>query len=143
MKCVDAEAVVNRAETMCDIWERVAEVELKCNKAARRQAMQRHTNVKNSVCKAFGCCEVAVDSTPFRAACGFVQGSQEQYHQCDEGEFGAGLNIFNRQDKKEDAVKGTRCMEKGRKRDRQMLTYMNEGAVAQESTAPSFIHVTI
>ena len=90
MKCVEAEAVVDRAETMCDIWERVAELELKCKKAARRQAMQRHTNVKNSVCKAFGCCEVGVDSTPFRAACGFVQGSQEQYHQCDEGEFGAG-----------------------------------------------------
>ncbi len=51
---VEAECVVDIAETMCDIWVRVQEVELKLKKTARRKAMQRHTNVKKSVCKAFG-----------------------------------------------------------------------------------------
>jgi hypothetical protein len=130
---VEAECVVDIAETMCDIWVRVEEVELKLKKAARRQAMQRHTYVKNSVCKAFGCCEVAADSRLFRAACGFVQGSQDQYQPCDDGEFGAGLHNFNRQDKNEDAVKATRCMEKGRKELlTQMVTYMYQGEVGQD-----------
>ncbi len=132
---VEAECVVDIAETMCDIWVRVEEVELKLKKAARRKAMQRHTYVKNSVCKAFGCCEVAADSRLFRAACGFVQGSQDQYQPCDDGEFGASLHNFNRQDKNEDAVKATRCMEKGLKELlTQMVTYMYmyQGEVAQD-----------
>ena len=130
---VEAECVVDIAETMCDIWVRVEEVELKLQKAARRKAMKRHTFVKKSVCKAFGCCEVAADSRLFRAACGFVQGSQDQYQPCDEGDIGAGFRIFNRQDKNEDALKATRCMEKGRKELlTQMVTCMYQGEVAQD-----------
>ncbi len=70
---------VDIAQTMCDVWSRVSEVELKYKKAARRQAVRRNHNVKLSVCQAFGCSEVPIESNLFRAACGFVEGSQEQY----------------------------------------------------------------
>jgi hypothetical protein len=116
---------------MCDIWARVAEVELQCKKAARRQAMQRHNNVKRLVCRAFGSSDIPTDSTLFRAACGFVEGSQEQYHHCDEGELRLGCNILKRLDKNEEAVRATRCMEKQRKELlTQMVTFMFEGEVA-------------
>jgi hypothetical protein len=108
----EAGAEVDLALTMCDIWARVAEVELQCKKAARRQAMQRHNNVKRLVCSAFGTCDIPTDSTLFRAACGFVESSQEQYHHCDEGELRLGCNILKRLDKNEAAVRATRCMEK-------------------------------
>ena len=42
MKCVEAEAVVDRAETMCYIWERVAEVELKCKKSTTASYATTH-----------------------------------------------------------------------------------------------------
>ena len=130
-KSWEAGAEVDLALTMCDIWARVAEVELQCKKAARRQAMQRHNNVKRLVCRAFGSSDIPTDSTLFRAACGFVEGSQEQYHHCDEGELRLGCNILKRLDKNEEAVRATRCMEKQRKELlTQMVTFMFEGEVA-------------
>ena len=42
IKCVEAEAVVDTAETMCDIWERVAEVELKCKKSTTASYATTH-----------------------------------------------------------------------------------------------------
>jgi hypothetical protein len=124
---------VDIAQTMCDVWSRVTEVEAKYKKAARRQAMKRNTKVKLSVCKAFGCCDILPESTLFRAACGFVVGSQEQYHQ-DEDDDSRGVGIYLKLlGKKDISEKATRCMEKDRKEMlTQMVTFMYNGEVAQE-----------
>ncbi len=73
---------------MCDVL-----FVIKYKKAARRQAMKRNTKVKRSVCRAFGCCDILPESTLFRAACGFVVGSQEQYHQ-DEKDDSRGVGNY-------------------------------------------------
>jgi hypothetical protein len=79
---------VDIAQTMCDVL-----FVIKYKKAARRQAMKRNTKVKRSVCRAFGCCDILPESTLFRAACGFVVGSQEQYHQ-DEKDDSRGVGNY-------------------------------------------------
>jgi hypothetical protein len=126
---------VDIAQTMCDVWSRVTEVEAKYKKAARRQAMKRNTEVKLSVCEAFGCCDILLESTLFlfRAACGFVVGSQEQYHQYDEDDSQVVDNYLKLLGKNDISEKATRCMEKSRKEMlTQMVTFMYNGEVAQE-----------
>ncbi len=97
---------VDAGLTMCDVWEGFYNKEKGKNQVERRKFMRRRTGVKKSVCKAFGCCDVPEESTLFRAVCGFVEGSQEQCHQCDD---------------EEDGSVATRCSEKDRKK---MLTQM-------------------
>ena len=127
------EIEVDIAQTMCDVWCRVTEVEAKYKKAARRQAMKRNTKVKLSVCKAFGCCDILPESTLFRAVCGFVEGSQEQYHQVDEDESQDVGNYLKLLGKIDISEKATRCMEKDRKELlTQMVTFMYNGEVAQD-----------
>jgi hypothetical protein len=115
---VRPEFEVDAGLTMCDLWEGFYNKEKVLKQAERRKSMQRHTGVKHSVCKAFGCCDVPEDSTLFRAACGFVEGSQEQCHQCDDEEGG---------------LVATRCSEKDKKKLlTQMVTYMYNGEVAHD-----------
>jgi hypothetical protein len=124
---------VDIAQTMCDVRSRVTEVEVKYKKAARRQAMKRNTKIKLSVCKAFGCCDILPESTLFRAACSFVVGSQEQYHQCDDDESQGVGNYLKLRGKNDISEEATRCMEKHRKEMlTQMVTFMYNGEVAQE-----------
>ncbi len=124
---------VDIAQTTCDVWSRVTEVEAKYKRAARRQAMKRNTNVKLSVCKAFGCCDILPESTLFRAAVGFVVGSQEQYHQGVEDDSRVEGNYLKLLGKKDISEKATRCMGKDRKEMlTQMVTFMYNGEVAQE-----------
>ncbi len=80
--------VVDPAQTMCDIWEGLYNMEQENNRAERRLAVARRRYVRKTVCTAFGFCHVAQDTTLFRAACGFVEGSKEQCHECDNDETG-------------------------------------------------------
>ena len=110
---------VDVGKTMCDIWEGIYKMDKRTQNVQHRKERQRHSNVKNSVCDAFGCCDVPEESTLFRAACGFVQGSQEQCHQCDDDE--------------NSALVVTRCSKKDRKNLlTQMVTYMYEGEVVHD-----------
>jgi hypothetical protein len=109
---------VDPAQTMCDIWEGLYKMEKEKTRLERSQAMDRRRNVRNSVCTAFGCCDVAQDTTLFRAACGFVEGSQEVCHECVDDESG---NVV------------PRCSKKERKKLlTQMVTYMYNGEVVQD-----------
>jgi hypothetical protein len=109
---------VDPAQTMCDIWEGLYKMEKDKNRSERTQAMDRRKHVRNSVCTAFGCCEVGQDTTLFRAACGFVEGSQDICQECVGDETG---------------IVAGRCTKKQRKELlKQMVTYMYNGEVLQE-----------
>jgi hypothetical protein len=105
--------VVDPAQTMCDIWEGLYKMGKEKNRSERTQAIDRQKNVRNSVCTVFGCCDVAQDTTLFRAACGFVEGSQELCHECVDDETGS---------------VAARCSKKERKKLlTQMVTYTYNG----------------
>jgi hypothetical protein len=109
---------VDPAQTMCDIWEGLDKMEKVNNRSERTQAMDRRKHVRNSVCTAFGCREVGQDTTLFRAACGFVEGSQEICQGCVADETG---------------IVAVRCTKKQRKELlMQMITYMYNGEVVQD-----------
>jgi len=109
---------VDAAQTMCDIWEGLYTMDKQNTRLELSQGVRRRRRVRDSVCLAFGCCDVSQDSTLFRAACGFVEGFKEQCHDCDDdgnGGFSA------------------RCSTNERKKLlTQMVTHMYNGEVVQE-----------
>jgi hypothetical protein len=92
---------VDAAQTMCDIWEGLYKMEKEKTRIQRSQAMDRRRNVRNSVCTAFGCCEVGQDTTLFRAACGFVEGSQDICLECVGDETGIVAGRCTKKQRKE------------------------------------------
>jgi hypothetical protein len=83
----NAEAVeiaIDLGKTMCDIWEGLYTSEKIKAHCDNRKELKRHHGVKRLVCNAFGCCDVPEESTLYRAAFCFVEGSQEQCHECDD-----------------------------------------------------------
>ena len=77
-----AELIADPAQTMCEIWEGLYKMEQERTREECKVRKQRRKYVRKSVCTSLGCCgsieNMSQDSSLFRAACGFVEGSIEQ-----------------------------------------------------------------
>ena len=117
-----AELIADPAQTMCEIWEGLYKMEQERTREERKVRKQRRKYVRKSVCTSLGCCgsieNMSQDSTLFRAACGFVEGSIEQCYEWNEEETG-GVSA--------------RCSTNERKKLlTQMVTCMYNGEILQE-----------
>jgi len=94
-----------------------------------RQRKRRDTYTKKTVCEAFGCYALHVDSPLYHAAVGFMKGSQQQNH--------TGKNERGRSSVawlvKEDKEPETRCMQKDRKNLLAlMVNHMYDGTIGRD-----------
>lgn len=121
--------IIDPARTMCDIWSTWHKHELKNKRVVLRQEKQRDTYTKMTLRNAFGVCAMDEDMPLFKAALGFMKGSQLQNQHDPEESYRMRASWLGDLNK----VPAKRCMEKHRKMLlHQMVSHMYEGEIVKD-----------